>query len=272
VPTKPLSPAESRAAASASWRIALWGIGIFAGTRVVALLLESASMPAAVAQAVIAEWGCGRLGIAWSDPKAPAPTGAAIARRAGIGAAIGAVAAGLVVAFLASTQAVLLERVSPSTSMMIVALVTAGLYAMRDELLLHGLVLRTLVSVESPVVKVLACGVTSAAAAYGELGASAPRAVVVQGLLGMVFGALWVRDRGAWAAWGAHTAWLFTTSFLMQGGIFESRVAATSWGGGDAGPLGGTAALVALLPLAFGALAGSRGARPRGDRPRGAAT
>ena len=45
----------------------------------------------------------------------------------------------------------------------------------------------------------------------------------------------------------------------MQGGLFESRVAATSWGGGDAGPLGGTAAILALLPLALGALAGVRG-------------
>jgi hypothetical protein len=55
----------------------------------------------------------------------------------------------------------------------------------------------------------------------------------------------------------------------MQGGIFEARVASTSWGGADAGPLGGTAALVALVPLAMGALAGS--ARPA-KRDRGAET
>lgn len=236
----------------------MWGLGIFGATRIVALLLETASMPSAVAQAVIAEWGTGRLGVAWSDPKAPMPTAGSMARRAGLGAAIGVVAAGVVVAFLASTQAILVERVSPSTSGIIVALVTAGLYAMRDELLLHGLVLRALVAVPSPMFRVVACGLTSAAAAYGEIGATSPRAVVVQGLLGLVFGALWVRDRGAWAAWGAHAAWLFTTSFLMQGGIFESRVASSSWGGGDAGPLGGTAAIVALIPIALGALAGSR--------------
>jgi hypothetical protein len=263
VSTKPLSPAESRAAAAAAWRIAAWGTGIYAVTRLVALLLETASMPAAVAQAVVAEWGVGRLGVAWSDPKAPVPTSGSIARRAGLGAAIGVVAAGMVVAFLASTQAVLLERASPSTSTVVVALVTAGLYAMRDELLLHGLVLRALVTVEAPIPKILACGLTSAAAAYGEIGATSPRAVVVQGLLGVNFGALWVRDRGAWPAWGAHTAWLFTTSALMQGGLFEAQVASTSWGGGNGGPLAGTAALIALLPLAAGALAGSlRAPRP----------
>ena len=261
--SKPLSPGDLRAAAAASWRIALWGLLTFAGARVIALVLESSSMPSAVGQAVLAEWGCGRLGVAWSDPKAPVPTTRDIARRAGLGVAIGTVAAGVVVAFLASTQAVLLERVSPQASAMVVALVTAGLYAMRDELLLHGLVVRALVTVESPTLKVVCCGVASAAATYGELGGSFPRAIVVQGLLGLVFGALWIRDRGAWPAWGAHTAWLFTTSFLMQGGLFESRVASSTWGGGDAGPLGGTAAIVALLPVALGAIGGTVTSRAR---------
>jgi hypothetical protein len=255
---KPFSPAESRAAASAATRIVVWGLLVFGATRIAALLLESASMPAAVAQAVIAEWGVGRMGVAWSDSTRPVPTTGAIARRAGIGAGVGLVAAAVFVGFLATTHAVVLERAQPATSGVVVALITAGLYAMRDELLLHGVVMRALVTVDSPIAKVLACGVTSAAAAYGELGGS-PRAIIAQGLLGIIFGALWVRDRGAWPAWGAHTAWLFGTSALMQGGIFEAKVAATSWGGADVGPLGGTAAIVALLPLAIGALAGTAG-------------
>jgi hypothetical protein len=261
---KPLSPAESRAAAASAWRVAAWGIAVYAATRIASLLLANLSMASAVAQAVMAEWGAGRVGVAWSDPTQPVPTTGAILRRAGIGAAIGLVAAGAVVGFLASTNAVLLERAQPALAPVVVALVTAGLYAMRDELLLHGIAIRALASVESPITKVLACGLTSAAAAYGEIGATAPRAAVVQGLLGIIFGALWVRDRGAWAAWGAHTGWLFTTSALMQGGIFESHVASSTWGGGDAGPLGGTAAIVGLLPLAVGALVGTtRLARPR---------
>lgn len=263
MPDKPLSPAESRAAAATAWRVAAWGLAIYAGTRLAALLLETASLPAAVAQAVLAEYGVGRLGVCWTDPTTPLPTARMIARRAGIGAAVGVVSAAVVVGFLATTHAVILDRVQPAGGAIVVALVTAGLYAMRDELLLHGLVVRALVSVDAPVAKVLACGLTSAAAAYGEIGASSPRAVAAQGLLGIIFGALWVRDRGAWPAWGAHTAWLFTTSALMQGGFFEAHVAASSWGGADSGPLGGTGALVALVPIAVGALAGSaRASRP----------
>ncbi|MBS2012474.1 MAG: CPBP family intramembrane metalloprotease [Deltaproteobacteria bacterium] len=252
---KPLSPAESRAAANAALKIGAWGLLVYFGTRVAAIVFESASMPSAVAQAVLAEWGAGRLGVAWSDPKASVPTARDIARRAGLGAAIGAVMAGVLVAFLATTRAVLLERAHPSVSVVLVALITAGFYAMRDELLLHGLVMRVLVSVESPAPKVIACGLTSAAAAYAEPGAS-PQAVLVTGLLGLVMGALWVRDRGAWPAWGAHTAWLFTSSALLQGGLFEARVLATSWGGGNAGALGGTAAVVAVAPFALGAFMG----------------
>ena len=260
VSTKPLSPSESRAAAASAWRIAAWGVAIFLGTRIAALLLDSLSLPAAVAQAVVAEWGVGRVGVAWTDPKTPLPTTAMIAKRAGMGAAVGIVTAAVVVGFLATTGAIRLEHAHPAGGAIVVGLVTAGLYAMRDELLFHGLVLRALVSVDMPVAKVLACGVTSAAAAYGEVGPSSPYAIAVQGLLGMVFGALWVRDRGAWPAWGAHTAWLFTTSALM-GGFYEARVAGTAWGGGDTGSLGGMAAVVALLPIAAGALIGSARAR-----------
>jgi hypothetical protein len=254
--SKPLSSVESRAAARAAWGIAFWGTAIYAGTRLLALLLQTASMPATVAQAVLTEWGVGRLGVAWSDPTRDAPTTGAILRRAGLGALVGAVVAAVVVAFLASTGAIVLERASPAASALVVGLVTAGLTSMRDELLLHGLVMRLMVSSEVPLLKVLACGITSAAAAAGESGAS-PRAVAVQGLLGVVFGALWVRDRGAWPAWGAHTAWLFTTGLLMQGGLFEAQTAPNAWGGGSVGPLGGLASIVALLPIVMGALVGS---------------
>ena len=252
---KPLSPAESRAAASAAIKVGAWGLLVFFGTRIASIIFESASMPSAVAQAVLAEWGAGRLGVSWSDPKAKVPTGREIAKRAGAGAAIGAVIACVFVAFLATTRAVILDRAHPSGSAIAIALVTAGFYAMRDELLLHGLVMRVLVSVESPLPKVIACGLTSAAAAYAEPTAS-PQGVVATGLLGIVFGALWVRDRGAWPAWGAHIAWLFTSSALMQGGVFEARVLASTWGGGNAGPIGGNAAIVALAPFAIGAILG----------------
>src|SRR5438128_828273 len=148
---KPLSPAESSAAAGVAMKIGAWGLLVYGGARILAIVFESASMPSAVAQAVLAEWGVGRLGVSWSDPKAKLPTGSDIAKRAAVGALIGGGMAGVFFAFLVTTRAIMLERAHPSISVVAIALVTAGLYAMRDELLLHGLVMRTLVSVESPI-------------------------------------------------------------------------------------------------------------------------
>jgi hypothetical protein len=52
---------------------------------------------------------------------------------------------------------------------------------------------------------------------------------------------------------------------LLRGGAYDARVASSAWGGADAGPLGGWAAIVALLPLAAAALA--RAARAPAGEP-----
>lgn len=235
-----------------AWRVTAWGLVTYAGARLASVLIASASMPAAVASAVIAEWGAGRLGVAWSDAEAPAPPAGAIAKRALAGAAMGAVIAGEAGLFLSSTHAVTLAPASSGLSVAVVAVVTAGLLAVRDELLLHGVLLRAMLGIRATLPRVVACAITSGAAAYGD-GATA-RGVAVQAVLGLVFGSLWVRDRGAWMAWGAHTAWLFASGLLLSGGLFDARVAAGSWGGGAAGALAGTAAVVGLLPFAVVAL------------------
>jgi Type II CAAX prenyl endopeptidase Rce1-like len=234
------------------WKVALGGLAAYTAARLAALLLQSASMPAAVAQAVIAEWGGGRLGVTWSDPEAPPPETRDIVKRALAGAAIGALVAASTVLFLRTTRAVYLTQTSSTGAGIAIAFFTACLLATRDELLLHGVVLRALSGVGSTVPRVLACAVTSAAAAYGE--GAAPRSVGVHAVLGLVFGAMWVRDRGAWLAWGAHAAWLFVTALLLSGGAFDAHVGSSSWGGGSDGPLAGSAALVSVLPLAVGAL------------------
>lgn len=237
---------------------AAWGLAIYAGTHLASILLEATSMAAAVAQAVIAEWGAGRLGVYWTDPKASEKeaSGAAIAKRALFGAALGLLLAGATAAILVGTHAVLLEKASGAVSVVAVSLLTAGMYAMRDELVLHGVTLRIFSSARAAnsrgkIAQVVACGITSAGAAIGD--GAAPRAVLVQALLGLVFGALWVKDGGAWPAWGAHTAFRFGMDVLFAGGFYDAQVAQGTWGGGSAGVLGGSAAVVALLP--FGAAA-----------------
>ena len=239
--------------------VAAWGVVLYAGCRAIEIFLEAQSMAAAVGQAVLVEWGSSRLGVNWSDPSAPT-TSVVIARRAAIGAAIGLGVAGLVFATLLATRAVTLDAVvHVEASILGIGLVTAGLHAWRDELLFHGLTLRALGTSVSPLGRVLACGVTSAGAALGRSDASA-RAVFVAFLLGIVFGALWLRDgggsssSGAWQPWAAHTALQWTVGTLLAGGVVHARLADDIWAGGSAGMLGGTAATIALVPVSVASL------------------
>ncbi|MBX3261265.1 MAG: hypothetical protein KIS78_07150 [Labilithrix sp.] len=236
--------------------VAAWGLALAAGCRAVEIFLEAQSMAGAVGQAVLVEWGSSRLGVAWSDPAEPT-TAAAIARRALVGAAIGLGVAGLVFATLAATRGVTLgpavSRVE--ASVLVLGFATAGLHAWRDELLLHGITLRALGARSVPdVARVVACGVTSAGAALGRSDATA-RTVFVALLLGVLFGALWIRDRGAWQPWAAHAAFRWTTGTLLSGGLVHAELADDAWAGGSTGWIGGTAAAVALLPVSLGALA-----------------
>lgn len=253
---------------SAPFKIAGWGIAIDAAVHVVGTLLESRSLAASMAQAIVTEWGTGRLGVRWTAAEDTGENAdAKLPKRIALGAAVGAATAGLVVGFLVATRAVVLTRGPGALAMTATALLTSGLTAVRDELLLRGVVLRALAGTSSAMPKVLACGLVGAAAAIGEAGNVGP-GIMVELILGFAFGALWIHDRGAWLAWGAHTSWLFVNALLLGGGVFEARVAATSWGGGSAGPLGGMAAVVALLPIAsasilWPALATSRAARVR---------
>lgn len=247
-------------------RVAGGGLLLSFATHLVARLLETRSMAATVLSAVMAEWGARRLGVTWTDD---APTDApqrSLARRILVGAGLGAGAIGAVAAFASATGAVVFDRTNLAVSVLVMGLVTALFDAMREEMLLRGVVLRALGASPSPLFRVVATGVVSAAATLGTPDV-APERVVVGLVLGLFFGALWVRDRGAWMAWAAHAAWLFGQGLLLQGGMFRVHLAPTRWAGGAHGMLDGRAAVVAVLPLATWAVVWAALAAPRTKTP-----
>jgi hypothetical protein len=250
---------SSEAPASASSvAVVVWGLAMYAGCRAIEILLEAQSMAAAVGQAVLVEWGSSRLGVVWSSPPAagePPVTAVRVARRAGVGAAVGLAAAATLFVVLLASRGIAVQSVTKiEPSIVGIGLLTAAVLAWRDELLLHGVTLRALEAVQvGPLGKVLACGMTSAGAALGRPDAT-PRTVFTAALLGAVFGALWVRDRGAWQPWATNTAFSFATGTILSGGFVQTRLADDAWAGGSAGILGGTAATIAFVPLAVLAL------------------
>jgi hypothetical protein len=158
-----------------------------------------------------------------------------------------------VVATLAASGSVAFDKLGGrvEASVLGLGLGAAAVGAWRDELLLHGVVLRALDgNVSSRLVRVLACGATSAGAALGRSDAT-PRTVAFAALLGVVLGTLWTRDRGAWQPFAASTTLRFATATLLSGGLVQARVADNAWAGAASGLLGGTAAVVALVPVAI---------------------
>ena len=256
---------------------AAFGLVIFTACRLLEIFLEAQATASAVGQAVLVEWGTSRLGVVWTPPDRKAGPKDTI-RRGAVGVGIGFTIAALLVVVLVASNGAKLESVGEySAAVIVIGLVSAGLHAWRDELLLHGVTLRALGMFEKnerptsrppsadrdntgsktlpsqDIFRVVACGVTSAGAALGRSDASA-RTIIVAMILGIAFGALWVRDRGAWMPWGAHTAFRFATDTLIAGGFVQVRLASNGWSGGDAGVFGGTAAVVALLPVAIAAI------------------
>jgi hypothetical protein len=227
---------------------------LYAGVRVLEILLQAQSMAAAIGQVVLVEWGSAQLGIRWSTPQTQV-TALRIVRRAAFGAVMGLGATALVFATLLATRSVRVERVDHvEASVLVIGFATAALYAWRDELLLHGVPLRALEDTSvSALGRTLACGVASAGAALGRSDATG-QSVFVAFLLGNVFGALWVRDRGAWQAWAAHTMLRWSSTTLLSGGVVYSRLADNAWAG-TGGLFGGTAAVTALAPVGMMALA-----------------
>ena len=262
----PLSAREKSAFFRAGLKVVAWGLLFYTGVCFVGAYFAQNATGSAVLQAVLAEWAAGRLGISWSDPDAKTPTFTAIARRAARGASMGLTAAVVVLGFALLTRAASLAPNTPALVPILLGLIVPGFVAMRDELLFRGLILRVLPKDTPGPIALLACGLSSAAAAVGAGARSIPE-ILTAGLGGIAFGALWRRDRGAWMAWGAHTAWLWASQALARGGVVDLRAAQTSWGGGDAGLGGGWAGVVAIGLMAAGALASdvasknARGAR-----------
>jgi hypothetical protein len=211
-------------------------------------LLERHRAGSLAVQAFVAEWGAGRLGVAWSDPGEKPPTIQRIARRAAAGFSLGALVAGLLLAFGAATHAVRFASPRVPGVDLLLGLLVAGLLAIRDELILRGLVLRAFSHTLSPRLQLAACG-----------------AVAVAAFAAMGFAAVWQEQRGAFMAWGAHAGFGLMTTTAISGGLCDARWAISAWGGGEVGFEGSSAMASALgvVTVAVLALWYRAGARTR---------
>jgi hypothetical protein len=211
---------------SGAARVAVAGLVFWAAAQLAGLLLERRWAALAIVQAALAEWGAGRVGITWSDPLAPLPSTRAVAKRAVRGAALGMAAATAAVISALATHTASMVPSMPSAGLLAVGLFAASLSAVRDELLLRGVVLRTTRGLLPTWAALLACGAAAAAARVGVEDGLTPVVIVGVALRGIALAGIWVRDRGVWAAWAANTAWIWTFDSLAHGGLVDVTLGA----------------------------------------------
>jgi hypothetical protein len=238
---------DRRAALRASARIALQGTILYGAARFAGAFLAQYGVASVIVQTVIAEWGAGRLGIAWSDPRAKVPTAKEIALRGLRGAGMGLMAAVIVAGVVLATKVAILAPNVPAPIVALVGAVVPAFLAARDELLLRGLVLRVVAGTPAWA-RLAACGLAEAAAAYGD-GALAPPALAAAFFGGVAYGTLWLRDRGAWLAWGAHAAFGWASTSLATGALVDLR-ATSGTSLGQSWVTAGSVAVVAALAIA----------------------
>jgi hypothetical protein len=248
-------PSIGSATKTAAWGLVFWATVQTAG----ALFQQNATARVAV-QAALAEWGAGRMGIAWSDRRAPDGARRTPARL-GLGALLGGVAAALVVMLALATKVAVRQPGAPAVGALVIGLLIAGLAAVRDELLLRGVVLGATRGLLPGWAALASCGAAAAAARFGAFGAESGPVLAVEALRGVALASLWMRDRGAWMACAANACWTWALDSVVRGGLISVRFVVE--------PNASVPALAVLSLAASGASAWALRSRMEMERPAG---
>lgn len=220
-------------------RVVAGGLTVWACAQLAGSTLARNAIAALAVQAAIAEWGTNWMGQTWSEGPASARA-RAVGRRVAYGVACGL---GLASACAAAAAMGGARRGSPSeiaVEPMFVGLVVAVLGAVRDELVLRGVVLRATEELGPAWVRLGVCGAAAAAARFGHEGAIG-LALLDEALRGVALGALWLGDRGAWRAVAANAAWTWASGSILHGAWSDTRAT----GGSSASDLAARVVLVA---------------------------
>lgn len=211
----------TRAGIRDATNVSFWGMAAYAVAQLIAMMFTQNLLGTAAIQSLVAELASGKVGVAWSDAEAPIPSTSAIAKRAGRGAlaALGVAALCIVAITIHGGNIVRGTFTIPAAAL---GLLTAGLTAMRDELLLRGIVIRAFKHLLPLPILFLVCGLAGAAARMGDPDASKIE-IVSSAALGVIFASAWIADRGAWLAWGAHATWTWIVSTLARGVILDAK-------------------------------------------------
>ena len=203
---------------------AAWLVGVASGLQIITLVFGVATLGTPIFGALLLDLVAGRCGVRWDEGSvegSPYPWGRALARAA-TGAGIALCAGGAVVAVGLSAGWLHGhgEGIHPVLAL-IMALVRATAVAVRDELLYRGIPLAAASRARLPAWAGRAFAALAGAAAIALAPGVTAAALAMEAAAGWLFASLWQRGRGAWAAVGAHLAWVLLMGSALHGGLAD---------------------------------------------------
>jgi uncharacterized protein len=200
---------------------AAWLVGISAALQVLDAVLGPANLGVAIFGALGTDLAAGRAGVRWDrdakagdDPRIPARR---LAAGAGVALAVGVAAVGIAGAL----RWFHVEATPSPSAALAFAVARAAAISVRDELLFRGIPLAAAAraGVPAPIARGFSALVSGAALVL--VPGVTPAALALAIASGWLFASLWERDRGAWAAVGAHAAWALLLGSVIHGGVLD---------------------------------------------------
>jgi hypothetical protein len=200
---------------------AAWLVGLAAALQALDQISGVAELRTPLFGALAIDLLAGRAGVRWDWDELGLDSRRYAVRRTAAGAAVALIAGGLVIAVAAALHWFHGEAMARPSAALAIAVARATAVAVRDELLFRGIPLAAAARarVPAPVGRGFAALVSGATIVM--IPGVTPAAVALAVASGWLFAALWERDRGAWAAVGAHGAWLLLVGSALHGGLFE---------------------------------------------------
>ncbi|WP_437895067.1 CPBP family glutamic-type intramembrane protease [Sorangium sp. So ce124] len=202
---------------------AAWLVGLAAALQIVSVLLSSSPLAAALGGAVVADVVAARAGVQWTDPLEPDGPGrrARIARRVGLGAALGALAVLITLGVSAVLGWATVEAGAPSASLGF-ALARSIALAVRDELLLTGIPFATAARAGLSPRPALVFSALAHGAALGLAPGASPSSFALATALGALAAALFLRARGVFAAVAVHASFTSLAGAGLRGALLDA--------------------------------------------------
>jgi hypothetical protein len=200
---------------------AAWLVGLAAVLQIVDQIVGPANLGVALFGALGVDLAAGRAGVRWDRNEIDLDAPKNAVRRVATGAGVALGAGAVVLAVAAAFRWLHVEEVTRPSASFAFALARGAALATRDELLFRGIPLAAAAraGLPAPIGRGFAA-LVSGAAILMVPGVTAA-ALVLAVASGWLFASLWDKDRGAWAAVGAHAAWMILVGSVLHGGIVD---------------------------------------------------